>query len=53
MLWVGNTPIPKAQFVIGEDLKTGAGEVPFLLGVVDETKPRIVDEFERFEFVVY
>ena len=45
-------PIAKSQFIIGEDLKAATSEVCLLLGVENETKPRIVDEFEGFEFVV-
>ena len=48
---VGDAPISEAKLVIGKDLEAAASEVSLLAGIVDKTKPRVVNEFEGFEGV--
>ena len=51
MLGISGAPISKAKFIIGKNLEVSASEVTLLAGVVDETEPRVVDEFKGFEGV--
>ena len=51
MLGISKAPVSETKFIICEDLKTGAGKITFLAGIMDEAEPRVVDEFEGFEGV--
>lgn len=49
MLWVSGFPISETESIIRENLKTGVGKISLLAGVVYETEPGVVDEFNGFE----